>query len=755
MATGVDVSREIDSPQSVSACLQNPKPSVSKWSVKGWLQELTLEHLAQEILPVDNDADGDELDEIAHLDLDAVEKRLHLAHPKTVQFVISGLKNLREGISMGSNILSSKFVAGPDLCRYAFGTEDQFYGGLDSYIGRPKDPAIFSRMEWEHCKSPYSGVVFTAPNYGLVTTPCEEWDFVIFASSSRNGGTGAHGERLIRRSVPLEDLLGTRPAKTVGLTKAEVSALRLYTGPLYCEYNAVLRDPKKEEHKGKYLYTVHAISSGVIKLSRIQPVEDVWRGLSGGVVPESFLVADAMGAKGGIDFGLMSTTTDRDIAMFYASSRSPSIVFRMRMGVIDRGADISWLSQYPTEKEILFPPLTSLEVVGNPRIDGRVTVFTLRPNINTKIQTVDELVAKSKKMHLDSIEFLFEEAKNAVFPFNCSLLFPDYTEEIKSHLDAMQLLPVEWYNSQENYRNAVNAGLAFFEGTIIKPKVLNTLMGAEIEEPFTTAHGDLIAWLRGQPASEFADPKFVQKYVACDSMDAEGSYQFQNYLGLWRIPLISSGWRRLVMDRSCSCVRVHGESAGLVLRCVRLFATTTWSRNLLSAVASSQLINDLAGPVGRYLYIAKGQKYRPIFYNPENGKYVYSVDGAWYVGNTVGSLVADLRSCCDVDHPSGVEGWERRKASGLSSVMRGNVKWIPTPDIKVQETTSGSLGKCKCREGEREKRKARTFVSAEGRECVHVCECVCAHIYTHICIYIYIHTYICVYVLLYNEMCVC
>ena len=33
------------------------------------------------------------------------------------------------------------------------------------------------------------------------------------------------------------------------------------------------------------------------------------------------------------------------------------------MGMVDRGASLDWLSQYPHEREILWPPLTALEVL--------------------------------------------------------------------------------------------------------------------------------------------------------------------------------------------------------------------------------------------------------------------------------------------------------------------------------------------------------------------------------------------------------
>ena len=54
-------------------------------------------------------------------------------------------------------------------------------------------------------------------------------------------------------------------------------------------------------------------------------------------------------------YGFMSTTTDRTVAISYASTGSGGpvtpVVFQMQMGMIDRGAELSWLSQYPHENE--------------------------------------------------------------------------------------------------------------------------------------------------------------------------------------------------------------------------------------------------------------------------------------------------------------------------------------------------------------------------------------------------------------------
>jgi hypothetical protein len=48
----------------------------------------------------------------------------------------------------------------------------------------------------------------------------------------------------------------------------------------------------------------------------------------------------------------MSTTTSRDVAMGYSSQGATPMLFEMTQGMVDRGAELSWLSQYPHEEEV-------------------------------------------------------------------------------------------------------------------------------------------------------------------------------------------------------------------------------------------------------------------------------------------------------------------------------------------------------------------------------------------------------------------
>ena len=70
-------------------------------------------------------------------------------------------------------------------------------------------------------------------------------------------------------------------------------------------------------------------------------------------LPEEFWVANDYGVRGGVENAFMSTTLERSVAMSYASgdTRTMGIVIEAQQGQVNRGADMSWLSQYPHERE--------------------------------------------------------------------------------------------------------------------------------------------------------------------------------------------------------------------------------------------------------------------------------------------------------------------------------------------------------------------------------------------------------------------
>ena len=54
----------------------------------------------------------------------------------------------------------------------------------------------------------------------------------------------------------------------------------------------------------------------------------MYRGLGGVLLPKRFYKLDTTGATGGVELGFLSTTTDRDVAIFYTvGSEVPTVCF--------------------------------------------------------------------------------------------------------------------------------------------------------------------------------------------------------------------------------------------------------------------------------------------------------------------------------------------------------------------------------------------------------------------------------------------
>lgn len=174
-------------------------------------------------------------------------------------------------------------------------------------------------------------------------------------------------------------------------------------------YNSVLRGKKSKNSKqfakwfasckgNLYTTTLHVINSVISKLSQLTVATTVWRGVYGGVLPREFWAANEFGVRGGVEWAFLSATQDHDVAFGYAASKNGAgIVFEFEQGMVDRGADLSWCSQYAHEREILFSPLTSLEVRAT-RVEGGTLVVVCRVSVNQTDEATDKVVSKRLKL---------------------------------------------------------------------------------------------------------------------------------------------------------------------------------------------------------------------------------------------------------------------------------------------------------------------------------------------------------------------
>ncbi len=194
-------------------------------------------------------------------------------------------------------------------------------------------------------------------------------------------------------------------------------------------YNTLLRRYPEddfdffERNGNMFSTTIFVLVSAVQKISRTQRLPEgllLYRGLGGEMeLPENFYKAREKGApKGYAEWGFMSTTSEKKVALQYSGvgkGKPRPMVLVFRISAVDRGANISELSQYPGEKEYLFVPLSYIESNG-PRFvevatDGIVTMVPVRINANLKTLTTEELKNQKKSSHLTTFEQVIEEVR--------------------------------------------------------------------------------------------------------------------------------------------------------------------------------------------------------------------------------------------------------------------------------------------------------------------------------------------------------
>jgi hypothetical protein len=243
--------------------------------------------------------------------------------------------------------LHSKFTQDPNFkgVRGKFAADELFAAGIDGIVG-PLDVQYIRAMYNEHCLNAEASKQFTAWNAGheIKTTPEREWLFVVGRDGLDKSSWTFDVERAEpvveegmmvegRNAEKLAALLRSPEVERSKVTVAEVVALRLYTGPMYVKYNAVLRGMAVATAGGTiYSSTVHLICSGLHKLSRVSEVPKemkLYRGNGGMALPSSFLEPDVSGCAGGTEPAIMSATPDRSVALGYSG--------------IDKGKDLPTL----------------------------------------------------------------------------------------------------------------------------------------------------------------------------------------------------------------------------------------------------------------------------------------------------------------------------------------------------------------------------------------------------------------------------
>ena len=323
-----------------------------------------------------------------------VHNKVALIKDELETLLLGEIRKLREESAAYASALeqNSKFCMDSDTIQATFAKLQQFYDGPEKLIGTP-NPKAKEGIRREHCDRRNADTRHTTPNYNITTSPRIEYYFVVdprgylvdgfpgyahtprdrseWSAANKSVWRGGHGRDVVALGVFTQH----PTALKAGLQEAEVIALRLYTGPMYLWYNAVLRGFPKQVFEtlegNRYETTIFCIISGIIKLSKLTEVPEdrrLYRGLGGAVLPETFWTRTD-GFRGGVERGLMSATADRGVAMQYSGRDGRRCtVFEIVVGRVDIGADLGWVSQYPDEREAWLPAPLDRSCIENSNV---------------------------------------------------------------------------------------------------------------------------------------------------------------------------------------------------------------------------------------------------------------------------------------------------------------------------------------------------------------------------------------------------
>lgn len=207
-----------------------------------------------------------------------------------------------------------------------------------------------------------------------------------YVNPPHEDGTDPTPLEIAARSQTIETLMTMHQVTTAKLEAAHVLALRLYTTTSHKSINAPLRDTGSTHPLAA---TTYYISEGLKKLRAVEASspdantpKTFWRGLKNREIGSEFI------SKGGCEFGCMSTSAFKNVAVEFALSTVPFLFQIETKDFLQRGADISFLSVYPDEQEMLYPPLMFLRSLRTAptieKIDGyHVQIVVVEPQFPT------------------------------------------------------------------------------------------------------------------------------------------------------------------------------------------------------------------------------------------------------------------------------------------------------------------------------------------------------------------------------------
>ncbi len=271
-------------------------------------------------------------------------------------------------------------------------------------------------MRAEHCSLGGHDYEF-ASNYGITSTPAQEWLYVVGDDKGQRASCPDMGHG--RRIVSIEEHLYRPLAKKAKLTRAEMIAVVLYTGPMSVVYNGILaRFPRElydvfAKSDNRFSTTICVLASAVLKLSRSKAIPAgtvLYLGLRGRTRISSLFECSDF-----VNFGFTSMSADKTTVAQHSRDKEGQLrATIMVCQDTDSCAAVSDFSQYPNEKEFVFVPSSlfkrqrrqQLEVVEGGAVHN---LEHIRVHANAYTKTVEQMCAEKKVSHLNAFRSLIKD----------------------------------------------------------------------------------------------------------------------------------------------------------------------------------------------------------------------------------------------------------------------------------------------------------------------------------------------------------
>ena len=183
--------------------------------------------------------------------------------------------------------------------------------------------------------------------------------------------------------------------------------------------------------------TIHVLQSAVVKIAQQTKIPEglvLYRGLSVNL-PLRFYKADEHGCKGYAEWGFMSTTAKREIAVMYSGVKKgqpTATVLRIKTSAVNRPACIEMFSQYSHEREYLWVPLSYMEPEGVPMAEasqhGLLQTIDVGVFSNGMATTTDELLGRKRQLHLKAFEGLLGQLRRDMLHEAAERAAPDMSK---------------------------------------------------------------------------------------------------------------------------------------------------------------------------------------------------------------------------------------------------------------------------------------------------------------------------------------